>query len=99
MAPRDLWEKKLLSEKESKLWFLSPGMLLQFLSLFDYGIVANCTTMHCGGAAALLYNSHKSIIPYMYKCTYILRTSLFKAAKFVNTATFSWAMHDLRICI
>jgi hypothetical protein len=25
VAPRDLWEKKLLHEEESKLWFLSPG--------------------------------------------------------------------------
>ena len=28
VAPRDLWEKKLLHEEESKLWFLSPGMSL-----------------------------------------------------------------------
>ena len=28
MVPRDLWEKKLLHEEESKLWFLSPGGLL-----------------------------------------------------------------------
>ena len=35
MVPHDLWEKKLLHEQESKLWFLSSGRPLQCVNFIN----------------------------------------------------------------
>ena len=56
MAPRDLWERKLLHDQESKLWFLSPSRSIQHVGMYPHSssvhkhIACICKLVHVATA-------------------------------------------------